>query len=360
MSPEKIKEGVAVTWLAALTLLMCLGYLPARGVFWWYLRVAIPEIGVLLLLLALPALLWLDSRGARRFGRVAAALLILGAGWPWLSLLGVATEARQQLPAAFTTAGAGAHRNYPVQVTTENYHSDLSWDRYEPLSEPRSTRVLFIHGGSWRRGSREDFSDYSRYLAQDGYRVYSIDYRLAPKHPYPAAVEDIEAALDRIHQLGPGPVVLFGRSAGGHLALQTAYTTRQRVDGAIGFYPPVDMQWSYEHPSNPWVLDSPASIRDFMQAGPEEAPDRYAEASPLRNVNENTPPTLLLHGGRDCLVFPRQSEMLAERLTEAGRPNYLLYLPWCEHGGDYFLHGPTGRASSWAVRTFLESVAKAP
>jgi acetyl esterase/lipase len=65
---------------------------------------------------------------------------------------------------------------------------------------------------------------------------------------------------------------------------------------------------------------------------------------------------LLIHGGRDELVSPRQSERLAERLAEAGVPHFVLRLPWATHAGDFNFSGPMGQISTYAVERFLAAV----
>lgn len=216
--------------------------------------------------------------------------------------------------------------------------------------------VLVVHGGSWARGSRKDFQALSAYLREQGYFVASLDYRLAPNHPYPAACEDLDKAFDYVvgHaqelQVDPQRLAWLGRSAGAHLALVQAYT-RRPSRCVVAYYPPTDMQWSYEHPSNPRVLDSPAALRDFLGSAPP-AP-AYLEASPLQRVQAGAPPTLLLHGERDDLVYVEQSRRLQSRLGELGVPCAALYLPWANHGCDINLAGPSGQLCTQEVVRFL-------
>ncbi|MBN9420438.1 MAG: alpha/beta hydrolase [Candidatus Eremiobacteraeota bacterium] len=230
----------------------------------------------------------------------------------------------------------------------------LWMDVYVP--EKPSPGVLVVHGGSWARGSRKDFQALNAYLREQGYFVASLDYRLAPAHPYPAACEDLDKAFDYVvsHaqdlQVDPQRLAWLGRSAGAHLALLQAYT-RRPSRCVIAYYPPTDMLWSYEHPSNPRVLDSPAALRDFLGQTPP-APV-YPEASPLQRVESGAPPTLLLHGERDDLVYVEQSRRLQRRLGELGVPCAALYLPWANHGCDINLAGPSGQLCTQEVVRFL-------
>ena len=116
------------------------------------------------------------------------------------------------------------------------------------------------------------------------------------------------------------------------------------------------MVWSYENPSNPAVLDSQEAIIQFLTTTPGESPEKYENASPIDRVHSEGPPTLLIHGRADCLVFHKQSEMLSQRLDQLAVRRYLLTLPWMEHGGDVILGGPSGRLTAWAIEGFVDSL----
>lgn len=228
---------------------------------------------------------------------------------------------------------------------------------------PPAPLVLVVHGGSWQGGDRRQLSDLNRHLASQGYVVAAVSYRFAPRWPFPAARDDVRAALAylKVHagelRLDPHRVVLLGRSAGGQLALLVAYTAGDpAIRGAISFYAPADLRYSYEHPGNPLVLDSRAVLTAYLGGGPAQRPETYDEASPLNFVGAETPPTLLIHGERDELVRPIQSERLAGRLRQTGRPVFFLRLPWATHGCDVNFGGPCGQLSAYAVERFLAAV----
>jgi acetyl esterase/lipase len=75
-------------------------------------------------------------------------------------------------------------------------------------------------------------------------------------------------------------------------------------------------------------------------------------------VNSTTPPTLLIHGGRDELIGEEQSERLAVRLAAYGRQQFLLALPWATHGCDINFSGPCGQLSTYAIERFIAAVTK--
>ena len=128
----------------------------------------------------------------------------------------------------------------------------------------------------------------------------------------------------------------------------------------IAFYAPADLRYGYAHPGNPAVLDGRAVLRAYLGGTPDTAPDAYDAASPIAFVGPRTPPTLLIHSGRDELVTPVQSERLAARLGEAKRPHLLLRLPWAKHGCDANFSGSSGQLSTYAIENFLAAATAAP
>ncbi len=103
-------------------------------------------------------------------------------------------------------------------------------------------------------------------------------------------------------------------------------------------------------------MDSNAIIRQFLGGGPEDVQDLFDRASPIQHVSRDSPPTLLIHGGKDELVSPLQSRRLAAVLDEAGARHLHVELPWGCHGMDANLAGPSGQISLYLIERFLESV----
>jgi acetyl esterase/lipase len=241
----------------------------------------------------------------------------------------------------------------------------LELDLYQPNAPGAPAPcVVVIHGGSWAGGDSAQLPGLNSYLAARGYVVAAISYRLAPEHPFPAARDDVLAAIgylqDRAPELGIDPrrFVLLGRSAGAQLALLVAYTANPAICGAIGFYGPADLVYGHAHPARKSVIDSVGVIERYLGGSPAAAPETYQAAAPITHVRADSPPTLLIHGARDTLVAPIQSRMLAARLAEAGCKHLLLALPWAEHACDANLSGPSGQLSTYAIERFLAAVTK--
>ena len=353
----------------------------------WYVRLGVTEWGYWLApLLLLPLL-----RPARRLLGWAtwplsgAVLLALA---PLVQAQLLARTLPERLTSAFgavempTTPGAPirpaplvaadlfrgiALANIAVEhlVYAERNDQALALDLYRPPNTETSPSplVLVIHGGSWQSGNSMVLPELNRYLAARGYVVAAINYRFAPQHPFPAASDDVQAALAFLKQhagefgIDPARTALIGRSAGAQLALLAAYTLDDpAIRGVVSFYGPTDMNWGYDHPANPAVIDTTGVLESYLGGTPAQVPQTYELASPINVVNPTTPPTLFIHGTKDEMVFLENSERLAARLAEAGRPHLVLALPWASHAADANLNGPSGQLSVYAIERFLAAV----
>jgi acetyl esterase/lipase len=279
--------------------------------------------------------------------------------------VGLSEQGSLELRALFFRRRAGVRREEVVYREVEGY-GGLRLDLYRPRRAfgEAAPVVVVVHGGSWRHGSSRDFAALNRRLAERGYFVAAPEYRFAPRWPFPAARDDVRAAVGYLKAnaerlgLDPERVVLLGRSAGGQLALLAGYGGDPAVRGVICFYAPTDLGFGYRNPGNPRVIRSREVLGSYMGGGLEELPEAYAEASPINHVGPRTPPTLMVYGGRDELVHPIHGERLALRLERARRPHLLLRLPWATHGFDFNPDGPGGQVSAYAVERFLGAVTR--
>jgi len=249
-------------------------------------------------------------------------------------------------------------------IYIERDNQPLSLDFYRPAdSHSPAPCVLVIHGGSWQTGDSTELAPLNSYLAARGYAVASINYRLGAMHPFPAARDDVSSAVAYLKAkastlgIDATRLILLGRSAGGQLALLVAYTAHDpAIRGVVSFYGPSDLRYAYEHPANPLVLDTRGVLTTYLGGDPKTVPAQYDAASAIKFVDADTPPTLLIHGKRDELVSPAQSELLAAKLAAANRPHFLLLLPWATHGCDYNFSGPCGQISTYTIERFLDAV----
>ncbi|MBM3335865.1 alpha/beta hydrolase, partial [Candidatus Sumerlaeota bacterium] len=191
---------------------------------------------------------------------------------------------------------------------------------------PFPTAIL-VHGGAWRGGNKQVFiTPIFQPLTDAGFVWFSIDYRLAPAHRYPAAVNDVTTAVRwikahaREYKADEKRMALIGESASGHLvALVGARDGRRLGIAAVApFYPPCDM----EAMTLGGDKTAPAfrAIGDFLGfTEPDERTRRLLrESSPITYVNKDMPPFLLIHGDKDQLVPYDQSVKMRDRMKQAG------------------------------------------
>ena len=191
--------------------------------------------------------------------------------------------------------------------------------------------VVFFYGGGWSAGARGDYGWAAQALAARGFLVIVPDYRLAPAHPYPDFVQDGAAAVrwaqDHAAAFGGDPrrLLLAGHSAGAYIALQLALdddflraagVDRAAITGAVGLSGPYDF----------YPFDVAASRQAFgLWPEPHETqPIAYA-ARPHR------PPVLLIQGGQDAVVQPRNAVSLDRALRAAGNASTLRLYPDLSH-----------------------------
>ncbi len=251
-----------------------------------------------------------------------------------------------------------------VKPEIHNFKPGLTLDLYR-RNNPRNQLpiIVVVHGGKWQFGDSKQIPAVNHYLARRGYAVAAINYRKGPENPFPAARDDVVAAIGYLKahstqlSLDPDRIVLLGRSAGGQLALVVAYGVHDpAIRGVVGLYAPTDMIYSWNNPGNPWVINGHKLLRDYLGGTPNEKSEAYHQASAMRLVLASAPPTLLFHGGRDELVWLHQSQRLSQRLTELNVKHLLVTLDWADHGFDANLWGPSGQIYLYVLERFLGSV----
>jgi acetyl esterase/lipase len=372
----------------ALALASLLTVVRAPDYAWvWKFTILIDEFGhwIVLLPLGLAVIASFASRGPWRVVTlVLCAAATAGLLRPVFSARRLAATLPAEMRAALgtnrsTDAPFSYRRLYlgpgrpEVRVTTEVYArpdgQDLKLDFYAPPFVKDTTRrppcVIVIHGGGWDSGDRLQLPELNHRLAAHGYAVAAIDYRLAPRWQWPAQKEDTLVAVawlkknaDRLG-LDPSRLVLLGRSAGAQIAEVAGYATHDpAVRGVISFYGPSDMVFAYRNAPEDDAIRSPSLIRALLGGTPEQQLARYDDASALRFVTADSPPTLMLHGYLDTLARHEHNVRLSARLTAAGVPHYFLSLPWATHAFDFNLDGPGGQLADYAIDQFLSAVTR--
>ncbi len=202
-------------------------------------------------------------------------------------------------------------------------------------SVPRPGVVLFVHGGGWTFGSPASHERFARLIAQHaGVAVLVPDYRLAPEHPAPAAIEDILAVIADIDAVvaPTEKLVLSGDSAGANIALATALSRPSRAIAMLsllyGCFAPVFDTGSHRRNGGGQFGLGTQRMQWYWTnwLGAESDP----RAAPLHGNLEGLPPCHLLAAALDPLCD--DSFLLANRLVEAGVPVRLDVVPGVVHG----------------------------
>lgn len=256
-------------------------------------------------------------------------------------------------------AASKARYTADIRFATRN-GVPLSMDIYRPIQVGQYPAIVVIYGGAWQRGNPRLNADFSRYMAARGYTVFAIDYRHAPRYPFPAQLDDVRAALAfiRLHaadyEADPARIALLGRSAGAHLAMLAAYEPNAPpVRAVISYYGPVDLVKGYAEPPRPNPINTRAVLKAFLGGSPTEVPQLYRLASPISYVTTQMPPTLLVYASRDHIVEVRFGQKMYERLRTVGSTVVFLKIPWAEHAFDAVFQGPSNQLALYYTERFL-------
>lgn len=241
------------------------------------------------------------------------------------ALLALIATGCQSIGFGIANAGVSA----PAASVVYDRERNLSLDIYRPAVPANGPApvVVFLYGGSWRNGERGQYGFVGQRLAQSGVLAIVADYRTFPRAVFPGFVEDAAGAVawSRVHaaEHGGDPQRLYvaGHSAGAQIA------------ALIG----VDARYLTPHGMKPRDLAGVIGLSgpyDFEIAGYEDVfgPEtQWPQAQPIRFVDGDEPPFLLVHGTGDRVVEAKDSQELADKLRDAGVRAELLWLPDAGH-----------------------------
>jgi acetyl esterase len=244
---------------------------------------------------------------------------------------------------------AAADARKPTQeglVYGEADGQKLTMDYYAPKGPGVHPIAVIIHGGGYQRGDSKSGSEAycADFLAPAGYAVFSINYRLAPKYPYPYMVYDVERAVRYLrHNAGnwsadPGKIALVGGSAGGFLsnmagllgapgdpkAADPVDREKANVQAVVTLF----AQSSFA--TVPLNADVHALLDPLIRQKGE--PEALKEASPITYVTKNAPPFLLIQGDKDEYIPFTESTNLQTALKNVGVKCEIIRIPNGTHG----------------------------
>ena len=219
----------------------------------------------------------------------------------------------------------------------------LALDVYQPAKKGKDRpAVVVVHGGAWTIGDKSWFAEQGNQLAERGFVAFSINYRLAPAHPYPAAVQDVDAAVEWVRKhakeygVDANRIGALGGSAGGHLVglLATdgkgSLKTGHRVAAVVSWSGPMD----FVSLAPAATTSAGSSISTFLGCLPDACPETYAAASPVTHVDKTDSPTLIVNSTNE-LVPQSQADTMKAALDKAGVANQAIILPGRAHSRAY-------------------------
>lgn len=213
----------------------------------------------------------------------------------------------------------------------------LTLDAYVPEGAGPFATCILVHGGGFTKGDKHSFiKPLFEPLAKAGFVWFTINYRLAPQHQWPACVDDVASAIKWVkahaadYKADPKRIALIGESAGGYLvsALGVTGSGETRVAAVVPFYAPHDL---VTHVRRRNELRGLAGLigRDQLD---EQTWTKLATISPSNQMRPGLPPFLLVHGDADTTVAHDQSVAFQAKMKAAGNSCDLITIPGGIHG----------------------------
>lgn len=231
----------------------------------------------------------------------------------------------------------------------------LKLDLHMPAGEVRTPLVVYVHGGAWKSGLKDDMP--LEKLVERGYAIASVDYRVSLVAPFPAQIHDIKAAIRFLRAKGrelgvdSSRIVMAGSSAGGHLAALTGVSNGVKelegtvgtnlsessaVQGMMSLYGASNLETILSQ-STPKGVEFRRPAMELLLGGPVAEKAALAKlASPVSHVDANDPPLLLIHGDADPQMPYAQSEELKRLYEKTKLRVQLETIRDGKHGGDEF------------------------
>ena len=175
-------------------------------------------------------------------------------------------------------------------------------------------------------------------LDTTGYSWFTIDYRLSPKHPFPAAADDVEAAIAFVkknakrYKVNPRRMAIMGESAGGHLVDLVGARNRQGLAAVVCFYGPLDIpEFTRQRFGDKPITPNMKEFFQFDQLTPETFA-KLKSASGSAYLSKKSPPFLLIHGTKDEAVPYSLSDYDMKLFQAKGVPVERITVPEGIHG----------------------------
>jgi acetyl esterase/lipase len=251
-------------------------------------------------------------------------------------------------PATILRAAEKAEVDYKPDITYATVAGEeLKLDLASPKGlDHAAPAIVVIHGGGWMAGNRQDMTPIAKDAAAHGYVAATISYRFAPKHRFPAQIEDTKCAVRylRAHakelNIDPQRIGAMGVSAGAHLSMMLATMDSadamegdggnpeqpSKVQAVVSFVGPVNLALEDYTETQTQILEA------FLGGKPKEKQVECRRASPMTYLNKGDAPMLCFFGTKDPLVSYDQAFQIATALTNAEVPGRVEMILGAGHG----------------------------
>jgi acetyl esterase/lipase len=217
----------------------------------------------------------------------------------------------------------------------------LKLDLFQPKDRKTpSPVVIVLHGTGMFTKGRAAVHPHAEALAGSGYVALAVGFRHESKYAYPAALDDVDAAVKWVHanaakyNLDTNNIGVVGYSGGGSLATMLSAKKPPRVRAVVSYFAPSDL--AVLHQNSPWpeyLLIKP-SLEQWIGGTPAKVPMKYKQASPITHVHKEMAPHLLIAGTKDRIVPDEQSKLLAQEMKKLGAQVNLLTFENAPHNFD--------------------------
>ncbi len=266
-----------------------------------------------------------------------------------------------------------------ARAVEPGFHSDLEYgtaagvslklDASVPEGDGPFPIAILVHGGGWGSGDKAnvgskgggaDVSPWFAPLTEAKFTWFSINYRLAPAHRWPACFDDVQTAIRWVKAHAkefkgdPNRIAIFGHSAGGHLATLAGVLGEgdTRVQAVVGYAAVTDFE--YELPVRGGLGTALQNLHNQPKELNATSLAILRETAAINHIKPGLPPVLLLHGDADKTVPYQTSVNYQAKLRAAGVPCDLITIPGAPHGllsWDKFLPGYQAQLITWLRET---------
>lgn len=215
----------------------------------------------------------------------------------------------------------------------------LTLDAFTPEGDGPFPTAILVHGGGFTKGDKTSFiKPLFEPLSKAGFTWFTINYRLAPQHKWPACIEDVESAIRWVrahaaeYKADPNRIALIGESAGGHLVSMGGIRAKgdTAVAAVVPIYAPHDLVMQAEKRQT--IGEGLGGLFGISQELSEANLKVLRDNSPANLLRAGLPPYLQLHGDKDDTVPIAQSLRFQEKMKALGNTCDLITIPGGIHG----------------------------